>query len=370
MSSVATIHHSLKIDFYQTTTSTPHDTDYLATEKIVLPFCSDDVMTKLYNTFYHMPNPRIRNKLTESNPISEETSCQEATWLWNHLLSNQNETETFLALFVGCNKGFDAVDIARLGTNQLAFSKQEWISKFRKLSDSKAVCSTDQRDNHHSIATNNHRKIVKRRGELHCIEPAQKTVELLQNVAREMNLLEYGFKIKNAAISNFTGSIPFVQSSIYAGVEFLSIESCHRKRFKRDCKSIPVYSLDDYMRHFVSSSGLVDVLSIDAEGYDFSVLQGGTLSLKRTKYLEFEVLNNGPWLEHGVTEAIELLQEHFYCYLAGKGRLYRMTDCYSEPALQELYNRNYWSNVACVNKREHSLVVSMEKLFQETIAVL
>jgi len=51
---------------------------------------------------------------------------------------------------------------------------------------------------------------------------------------------------------------------------------------------VELYSLDSYAEKFVKSKGPINVLAIDAEGWDFDVLFGASSVLDRTYYLEFE----------------------------------------------------------------------------------
>jgi FkbM family methyltransferase len=243
-----------------------------------------------------------------------------------------------------------------------AFNKTQWISNFRAKSDAWAVCSQDREAQDVIIPSD--KRIP---GELHCIEPAEETTTILQQVSTNMGLHAHGFRIHNAALSNYTGTTKFVQSSTFAGAEHLSIHSCYNPAYQHMCKDVPVYTLDDYVVQFVENQDApIDYLSIDAEGSDFDVLRGGVETLKRARYLEFEVLSTGTWAHHGVMQAIYFLHQDFICYWAGKGRLFRITDCVNH-ILRSLYDRNYWANVACVNRREKDLIERMEKIFRETL---
>lgn len=136
--------------------------------------------------------------------------------------------------------------------------------------------------------------------------------------------------------------------------------------FRKHCVKHPVYSLDDYASKFIASQGMIDLLTIDTEGYDAPVLMGGEKVLSRTRYLEFEVSVRGNWADHPLIEVIETLADKFHCYVAGKGRLFRITGCVNEK-MKDLYNRNYWVNVACVSKKETRMVTIMENLFRESL---
>jgi hypothetical protein len=114
---------------------------------------------------------------------------------------------------------------------------------------------------------------------------------------------------------------------------------------------------------------VIDFLSIDVEGYDYEVLLGAPLTLKRTKYLEFEYNWKGPWATYQLSQIIDRLQtEHrLWCYWAGAhGNLWRITDCWLSH-----YDTKFWSNVACVNARlpeAAPLAQRMEERFAHTLA--
>jgi hypothetical protein len=49
-----------------------------------------------------------------------------------------------------------------------------------------------------------------------------------------------------------------------------------------------LYSLDSYAEKYVLSNGPINILAIDAEGWDFDVLFGASSVLDRAYYVEFE----------------------------------------------------------------------------------
>ena len=61
------------------------------------------------------------------------------------------------------------------------------------------------------------------------------------------------------------------------------------------CVDVNMYSLDSFVRKFVKSKGPINMLSVDTEGWDFDVLFGGSSTLDRTYYLEFEYHRRGAY---------------------------------------------------------------------------
>ena len=79
-----------------------------------------------------------------------------------------------------------------------------------------------------------------------------------------------------------------------------------------------MYSLETYVKNHVKDQGPINILSIDAEGYDFDVMFGAGSVLDRTEYLEFEYHREGNWGHYHLPTAIRLLDgKGFTCYWAG-----------------------------------------------------
>ena len=113
-------------------------------------------------------------------------------------------------------------------------------------------------------------------------------------------------------------------------------------------------------------AGTIHFLSIDVEGFDFNVMKGGTRTLARTEYLEFEYHYVGNWAKQSLQDAIKMLDDlGFTCYWAGKDKLWRLDDsCWLDH-----YNFHTWSNVACVNRKlNRQLAMNMENTFLKTLA--
>jgi hypothetical protein len=130
-------------------------------------------------------------------------------------------------------------------------------------------------------------------------------------------------------------------------------------------------TLDDFATKHMEwqnrSDRMVDVLTIDTEGFDWRVLRGAGSVLARTRYLEFEyhdVWEQGELLK----DAVDYLEElGFVCYFAGReGRLFKLTNgCW----VNELHEVRVWSNVACVHRSEPTWLGIMEEYYQKTLLI-
>ena len=110
----------------------------------------------------------------------------------------------------------------------------------------------------------------------------------------------------------------------------------------------------------------VDILSIDTEGTDPHVIFAGTETLKKTRYLEFEVhrdLEGTPWATTTLQSVIEFLDNlQFDCFWAsGKGELFKITQCWNE---QYEADSHCWSNVVCVKRGDpwHGILAAVRSI--------
>ena len=96
--------------------------------------------------------------------------------------------------------------------------------------------------------------------------------------------------------------------------------------------------------------GTVDYLSLDVEGHDPVVLDGGPGTVATAKLVEFEYHFRGAWAIDSLRErAAQFDALGFDCYLQGAhGSLWRLTGgCFSHA-----YEIKRWANVACVRRAE------------------
>jgi hypothetical protein len=62
----------------------------------------------------------------------------------------------------------------------------------------------------------------------------------------------------------------------------------------------------------VDQNSLIDLLSVDAEGYNFEVLLGASETLRRARCLLFEYLDVGVWQHHTLLSFIYILHDISY----------------------------------------------------------
>ena len=280
-------------------------------------------------------------------------------------------SNTFLGFSIGCNKGYDAVNTLRMGSFNPAVSKEKWAEALTTLKMTRrGACGQKDTTQFGPLlfeSTEAAARVVPG-AELHCVEPLGANFGLLENATRTLGYDRHGLRVHRAAVSNRVGEVSFPIG--IAGRESLGISHCDKGNL---CETVKVTTIDELVRTVVSDGNRdapIDVLSIDTEGHDMEALLGATeVALPRTKYLEFEFHGVGAWKDYSLRDAIELLAKHdFNCYWMYDARaspwdhpvLVRITECWLDQ-----YNRGFWSNVACVNKKTNlELARRMEDLHQ------
>mmetsp|Transcript_14465 Transcript_14465/g.22079 ORF Transcript_14465/g.22079 Transcript_14465/m.22079 type:complete len:436 (+) Transcript_14465:79-1386(+) len=302
--------------------------------------------------------------------FSYASRCPTASnWLGEFMDYNE-DTTTFLGISIGCNKGYDAVDTLRWGTqNVLTFDTDVFRKakeSFTSSSKEDLRCEKYNMNNDRSAKT----KLVPQRirsGEMHCVEALPSNFKTLQRTAQMLNLTAQGFLIQNVAISDTNQTIMFPKGDEVEGTENLGIEECWEERKRRHCTPMAQLTLDSYVEKYVTSQNNIHHLSIDIEGYDAAALKGGSRVLERTEYLEFEYNWMGSWRSNRLVNIISIMEEkhNFSCYFIGNQELWRIT----HGCFQEHYNNKFWSNVGCVSiDRAPRLLTKMEEVFQQTLS--
>jgi len=111
--------------------------------------------------------------------------------------------------------------------------------------------------------------------EYHLFEPNPEYFNALKEIKGNIHLNNFG-------LGDITGIIPYDNDlQAFAGGE---------ARNTVEHTNFPVKTLDWYVKkHNISK---IDLLKIDAEGYDYKVLLGGKEALKQTRYIQFETWDN------------------------------------------------------------------------------
>ncbi len=301
--------------------------------------------------------------------FTKATKCPDSTWLESHYESIHSRKETiaadFVAVYVGCNKGYDAVNALRMGTGNSKYSKSIWANQLKEIYGS--VCDQNKVNEFQLVESG-----TVLGGTVHCIEPVKVNVDRLKDSAKSLGW-DGDFLVTEAAISKEVG-VQYFQGTGAMGVENRGFDACgvlkekDPDEFKKRCMEVPLYSLDYYMEKVAKKkdNGRIHLLSIDVEGYDFDVLLGGKQTLTRTEYLEFEYNWMGSWAKQNLLDAVKMLDDiGFTCYWAGSGKAWRI----DESCWLDHFSWHAWSNVACVNRlMNEQIAKNMEDTFLMTLS--
>jgi FkbM family methyltransferase len=217
----------------------------------------------------------IYNQLNMSNGEVNGFTCQDTDWL-NAFFEDEVDigSATFVGISVGCNKGTDAIVTARMGMRNSNFDISTWNDALGG-----GLVNYCPPQNQGNI------NFPQRKGEMHCIEPTFTTYQTVKQASEKLKLDATEFVVSHAAIASRDGTVKFPNPT--AGVESCGIHGCQGVSVN-ELIDVNMYSLDSYVEKFVQSKGPINILNIDAEGWDFHVLFGSSSVLDRTYYVEFE----------------------------------------------------------------------------------
>ena len=269
-------------------------------------------------------------------------------------------------VFIGCNKGYDFVDAARMFSWNASFSKKS-VFQQHKFQDTGA-CDTAKQPDAQIPPEKTARQI-----DALCVEPMPSNAKILSDA---FTVLKYYPQVTflQAAVGHVHGKVPFPNG--LSGTESWGIYS------KVDSVSsfteVKITFLDNILLHKLraeditvaeggqSRRGTVDFLSIDTEGNDMRVLIGaiGLLTEQRVRYLEFEYHQVGKWSTSDLEDIVDLLDHlGFDCFFSGVHKLWRLTGCFDQT-----YRTNRrWSNVACVLRTEVELKQKMDEIAEMSV---
>jgi FkbM family methyltransferase len=303
--------------------------------------------------------------LPDPTAIYQNTHCPLSdAWLQDYLKNYPSTEENpFIFLNLGCNKGFDSIRVAKAVTrNQGVFNKTRW-QKAIEINDQGACGQAVDMDPLLDPALPRQPIIV------HCVEAMPSTAAKLQNAAVTTGADKHGLIIHNYALIGTPGGGSVLFPNTTAGVEYLGLGHCSNPN---DCSNVTSITVDEFIsKHvgqiYTKSDATIPYLSIDVEGYDFTIMKAALETLKRTKYLEFEFHSMGDWGQQNLKDAIDMLQQEagFVCYWSGVNQLWRITGCWVDV----FGAFHAWSNVACVApERALTLAEKMEEVFGFSVA--
>ena len=299
--------------------------------------------------------------------FSNSTKCGNSNphWLYEHF----DNKKDFTGVLVGCNKGFQAVELLRRLSSSKKYRVQEWIEEFGKTDDkidSTWECGIPMND----IPLEN--TVENKQIKLYCIDGAPNTIDRLQTTKTTLGYgddldivhtiigekhVEDGLSVKTTDPIGFQGS-----GHVHWANE------CKKK--PKECEVAPATSIDafiDSKENLKATNTLIDYMSINAEGSDYQILKGAARNLHRIQYIDFYYHWHGLWEKQDLQDLIyRLKKQGFVCYFTTNGRkLWRITDCW-----QDHYSIKFKASVGCVNANisaSEPLLNTMEGIFRKTL---
>ncbi|KDD77127.1 hypothetical protein H632_c13p3 [Helicosporidium sp. ATCC 50920] len=246
---------------------------------------------------------------------------------------------------VGCNKGYSSAKFFALWAPEVGLTPPEIVK--RRPSVWCGNCNDCQEEIRSRSKAQGAQLTVL------CLEPSQSNfADLVQtrDAFFSTNSPDVQWLTLNLAASNATGTARFSR-------ECTSEQCSLGEAAAHNSDLIETTTVDGLLAHHAVD--FVDVLKIDAEGYDATVLQGAaqTLAARRVRLLSFEYHGVGFWPKTRLRGVVQWLAGLDYvCYFDGQPHLARLTGCWDEA-----YEFHDWSNVVCV-QRDSSLYARLERL--------
>ena len=193
---------------------------------------------------------------------------------------------------------------------------------------------------------------------LHAFEPMPDNIHLLRSVVEPLLAIADGVSLKvhaAAVVSDAARvkSVPF--QNCKRGEEACSISSAAGS----NTVDVPTASLDLWAERELKGGAVIDLLFVDAEGYDPDVIRGASALLRsgRVRILEFEYHGVNLWEIQSLDGVVTALDWQGYsCFLIGRAsNAVLLTGCF-EPASME---KKAWSNVLCVRRSENATLAAL-----------
>lgn len=287
---------------------------------------------------------RFRN-LTNTVPFW--TACGANEWMDKYQALSPKGPKTFID--IGCNKGYTSAKMFGLWAPETGF-KPTTLQKRRP----EVLCGTCG-DCEESVTST-----VDQSGgglTVFCVEPSLHNFANLVLTREKFfvkNKQSVQWYVVNAAMSNDTGLVQFPRDCVD---ELCSLDGQSDGAKPKNHDYVALMTVDYFLKKYGIPA--VDILKIDTEGFDATVIMGAMESIAKglVGVISFEYHEVGVWREYSLHDIVEKLEGMDYvCYFDGKPSLARMTGCWDDA--YEMYS---WSNVVCVPRR-HVMYPEMEKM--------
>mmetsp|Transcript_7574 Transcript_7574/g.10990 ORF Transcript_7574/g.10990 Transcript_7574/m.10990 type:complete len:412 (+) Transcript_7574:131-1366(+) len=266
---------------------------------------------------------------TQQCPITTATKCFLPTWLTSYYSKSgiiSTSSNSFVAITVGCNAGYDSVDLLRMGTFDPSVDVSAWKAALGNAQLPTYGCGREDPSHQIVVPAGN---TPRRKGFVYCIEENPATAEAINKTSATADYYSKGLRVVNQVVTK---------------------------------------SLDAFVEANVPAGGNIQVLEVK-NGNEFETLGWTKSTLPRTEYLSYMTDWKESWSGYGRSikfVSSKLDGKGFTCYWAGIGKLWRITSCPFKEYGSEFHK--YWSHIACANRNIAPLLVEeMERIFNKTI---
>lgn len=270
------------------------------------------------------------------------SACGESKWMEEmHRLS---PTGPKIMLDIGCNKGYTSAKMFGMWAPEIGFNPRALHKNRPEVWCGN--CGDCQEDIKSEISSSSGGLTV------YCFEPSQANFAnllLTRDTFFQSTKSDVHWLTMNVAASNQTGSAHFARNC--------TSEQCALNLESNSYDLIDTITVDAFIEKY--QIPYVDILKIDAEGFDATVIQGSLQSIagKKIGVVSFEYHEVGVWRHYALKEVVEWFNGFDYvCYFDGKPSLARLTGCWDDA--YEMYE---WSNVVCL-KRTDPLYPVLERM--------
>jgi hypothetical protein len=179
----------------------------------------------------------IERQLPAVCSLQYATSCPQATWLESYFrqtsLTERDVASSRppIAIHVGCNKGFDALNSLQMLSNDKQFDKERWKQTFYMgQRPAKGVCGQENAPQYVALDGAS----VRQDAVVHCIEALPSTAAKLKETTQALGWSN-SLVVTHAAISSSDGTayFPVNLTTARVGVEQLGLSDCSKEEFSQ-----------------------------------------------------------------------------------------------------------------------------------------
>eukprot|EP01041_Mallomonas_annulata_P005844 gene5844-11804_t len=303
------------------------------------------------------------------------TNCPMETWMEAFRMVDPSPAKNIIN--IGFNKGYNFALWASLWVPSANVNVQTWFTALKELGvDDCGICNDCkfriEDTQKYRNGSSKYIESIPRTLVMVGVELNKKNLILINQVSNKFQMLppikrNVHIHMVLAAAANTNGKIWIHRCE--SGSEVCAIASQKETagktaiELRREFNFIPVVTVDQLVNDLITQDVLIpyritkfkskkniriDILFVDTEGYDFSVIAGASESLHQglIRMLVFEYHRVGQWNSTSLHNVVhDLANMNYDCYFEGQGRLWKLTGCWSSA-----YEIRKWSNVMCLRR--------------------